>query len=228
MLNQITPQIAGDILETHDSELIGRLIHVFNNKLSIMSFLIENLIENNPDDPSSVKLSRIFDDILDISNNFRSLFCDTKSTEVLSFSLRHLFSQSLFVFRKSFSAVKIKVDEPPDIYVMCNQGKTLRAIFEILKNAAEAFENEFDYRIKCKFLQLNGQVEIQIFNNGPLIKKEDEIRIFDPYYTTKDKTSHFGLGLFYARLNCLSQHSDLSYQNKSGETVFILSLQEDA
>ncbi len=83
--------------------------------------------------------------------------------------------------------------------VVCEAGKIQQVIINILKNSAEAMQEE---RIDdpCIILRLincedKNKIRIEIENNGLPLTEEMEKRIFEPFFTTKKASQGSGLGL---------------------------------
>jgi PAS domain S-box-containing protein len=81
--------------------------------------------------------------------------------------------------------------------IMANPLALEQAIVNVLQNAIQALDSTTvsDKRITIWIETGNGQLVIDIRNNGPQIAEEDLPKIFDPFFTTKSKQANMGLGL---------------------------------
>lgn len=98
--------------------------------------------------------------------------------------------------------------------------KIEQALIYVLTNAIEGLEQEADKRIRLGVDAPNGRVEFSIWNAGPAIETDEQVRIFEPFYTTKGG-DHLGLGLWIARNAAQANGGDIFYEPARG---FVLSL----
>lgn len=78
-----------------------------------------------------------------------------------------------------------------------------QALLNLVQNGREAFEGWTSHpdtpaKIAIGIERANGEVRIEVRDNGPGIPPEILSRIFDPFFTTKDAVHGVGLGLFVA------------------------------
>ena len=75
-----------------------------------------------------------------------------------------------------------------------------QVILNFLSNAKDAIEaNNENKEINLRFIPTKDFLKIICCDNGCGIDKEIESRIFDPYFTTKDKTQGTGIGLYMSK-----------------------------
>ena len=81
------------------------------------------------------------------------------------------------------------------------ENEYLQVLLAILNNAIDALkENDKEDRILDIFLLKDGDnVVVEIKNNGKRISTRDILRIFEPYYTTKEGKDQNGIGLFMSK-----------------------------
>lgn len=123
---------------------------------------------------------------------------------------------------------KVKLDlrlsELPSITV--NSGDFVQIWINILKNAVEALLGAKSPRPCVKVISgvKNGQIEIQIEDNGPGIPDHLKQKIFQPNFTTKVNGLSFGLGLGLPKVQKLveSYAGTISLNSKPGKTAFII------
>lgn len=80
-----------------------------------------------------------------------------------------------------------KVDVDPDRFV--------KAICNVLINSVEAIKGRERKEIEIHFFEKQSQLFLTIKDSGPGIREEDKEKIWQPFFTTKSKKSHKGLGL---------------------------------
>ncbi len=96
------------------------------------------------------------------------------------------------------------------------ENEYLQVLLAILNNAIDALkENDKEDRILDIFLSKEEKnTVLQIKNNGKQITARDLMRIFEPYYTTKEGKGQHGIGLFMSkRIIEESFHGSLEIEN---------------
>ena len=108
------------------------------------------------------------------------------------------------VLEKALSLIELKIHhrnikihqslEPvPPIYGDFNA--LVHVFFNLFQNAAEALKREGNIWISTHFYADTRKIEIKIKDNGKGMDPEELSKIFNPFYTTKNKIEHVGLGL---------------------------------
>ncbi len=125
--------------------------------------------------------------------------------------------------------------------VPCEVGKIQQVFLNILRNGAEAMQEEWENsgdespditRKKPKFIfriknePTLGMVRFEIEDNGPGIDEETRKRVFEPFFTTKPTGSGTGLGLSVSYFIITENHSGtMSVESVPGQgTKFIIHL----
>ena len=113
-----------------------------------------------------------------------------------------------------------------------------QVVLNLLNNAKDAFlEGDHFKKIKLQFISNEYGLEIECCDNGKGIPPEIEDRIFDPYFTTKEKSQGTGIGLYMSKeiiqkmfdgkIN-LSQRSysrsSMEPLDNSGKTCFFIAI----
>jgi nitrogen fixation/metabolism regulation signal transduction histidine kinase len=92
--------------------------------------------------------------------------------------------------------VHLKVDCPPTLpAINADPGMLRQAILNLALNACQAMPAGGTLRISCR--SLRHKVEIDVEDTGVGIPPENLSRIFDLYFTTKEKGSGIGLSMVY-------------------------------
>lgn len=108
---------------------------------------------------------------------------------------------------------KISFDYPslPDsVLICCDRIAISQVLLNLLNNAIHAAEQEDVKWIQLQCLMTEQQVELSIVDSGPGIKKEQEEKIFEAFYTTKPVGVGTGLGLSTCK-KIIEQHSGRIY-----------------
>ena len=99
--------------------------------------------------------------------------------------------------------------EPERIPLMCSEIEIEQVFLNLLKNAAEAiFENEQMQgpQIDLSVYSDGVKVRIEIKDNGPGMDKEKQVKVFEPFYTTKPQGTGTGLGLSVSYMIITKNH----------------------
>lgn len=100
----------------------------------------------------------------------------------------------------------------------------LRQIFlNLLYNAMDSLQNNGNINISTR--AKDGFVEVDVIDSGIGIPKENLNRIFEPFYSTKEKGSCAGLGLYIVSMLVKKHQGEISVESQQGSgSTFTLKL----
>lgn len=100
------------------------------------------------------------------------------------------------------NGVELETHLAPDMYpVVIDQNQLTHVILNILRNANEAIDqrreldDSFEGIVKLSTYEEDKTIRIEVEDNGIGINPENENKIFDVFYTTKEKGTGLGLGI---------------------------------
>lgn len=97
-----------------------------------------------------------------------------------------------------------------------------QVLINLINNAIDAMENTENPQLQINvFRSLEGELEIQIADNGPGIPEELQEQIFVPFFTTKEKGSGIGLSLSRQIIQ-MHKGSLYAYSRPGKGTVFTI------
>ena len=219
-------------------ELVDSVAHEINTPIGIISAHADSILlreeENN-----------LYKEELDIIKKQTKRIGDyTKS--LLSFSRRiafnpesvnagDLINESVYLLQPRFREKKIQIvkEFPPDaITIMVDKRQLEQVLINIFNNAIDSLSTDGRITINLKELnilqnkishnQLAECVKITITDNGAGIIKENLNKIFDPFYSTKEKDGT-GLGLSISRSIIQRHKGSIDVKSEAGKgTTFTL------
>jgi two-component system sensor histidine kinase PilS (NtrC family) len=181
--------------------LTANLAHEIRNPLSAINHAGQLLKEEAGKDPYAGKLTRIIEDnvkrlnwlvedVLTLNRRDRVSREEVALGPFLSEFLQH-FQQSENLAE---SQVVMHIEDTPPI---CFDRLHLHQIlWNLLRNASRHC-SKLDGSIQVRAQAAGDRVQIDVYNDGPAVTPEMQMRLFEPFYTTEK--SGTGLGLFIAR-----------------------------
>lgn|GEM_PF-6915981 len=217
-------------------EMISMIAHQWRQPLSVISMGANNILADIELDSVSIDelkrisnlfieqtghLSKTIDDFRNFfkpHKNIDNVFIEDVLESALKFTGKSLES-NLIEVRKSCSSTS-----PVKTY----SRELLQAIIAIIQNAKEALvEKEIKNRlIDIKAYEKDDRIYIKICDNAGGIEKDIINRIFEPYFSTKDKKTGTGLGLYMAK-TIVERHlkGRIWAENKGDGACFTIELQ---
>lgn len=206
------------LLQAQKLETIGKLssgmAHDFNNLLSGIFGSVDLLKKRLPNEP---KYTKLVDNIEKCSIRARDLTKGllsygkptAKRKEIIKPT--SLLEELLKVISSTFpKLIEIKIDieeNLPD--VLGNAVELYQVLLNLCVNAKEAIDKKGTISISAKkliigkknrsdhpLLNLGNYVWISVKDSGEGIDEENLLRIFDPYFSTREKDTGSGLGLY--------------------------------
>ncbi len=109
-------------------------------------------------------------------------------------------------------------------FVFCKQDEICQVWTNIITNAMQAMGEGGKLEIGTKIID-NNIIKIWFKDNGPGIPEKIQERIFEPYFTTKEKGVGTGMGLDISRQIIDHHHGKLYFDSKPGQgTTFIVEI----
>ena len=141
------------------------------------------------------------------------------------FSLKESFDSALVLFWNQIKhGINLALDIPKDVVLFGNADAFSQVWTNIIKNAVQATNGQGTIRIE--YQNVNHNHVISISNNGKPIPSDDITRIFEAFYTTKQKGEGTGLGLNIVR-NIIEQHAGtITCTSDTTETKFTITIPE--
>jgi PAS domain S-box-containing protein len=177
--------------------LAAGVAHEVNTPLAVISSYAQMLSKQvQGDEKKAALLEKITRQTFRASEIVNSLlnFSRTSSSEFTSVDLNRVIQDTLTLLDHQFKTARIKVDQ--DLYtnlpaIYGNTGKLQQVFLNLFLNAKDAMPSGGTLSIAT----LNGHnVEVRVADTGSGIAQEHIHRIYDPFFTTKNKpkTGHSG------------------------------------
>ena len=139
--------------------------------------------------------------------------------------VRESLETTLVILRPKIKArISITRDYADDVPRIEAYGSELNQVWtNILDNAISAMQGEGELVLRT--YTEDGDVVVEIIDDGPGIPPEDQRRIFEPFFTTKGPGVGTGLGLHIAyNIIFHKHHGEIQVASRPGETRFRVAL----
>ncbi len=139
-------------------------------------------------------------------------------------NLNQIVKESVGLYKDVHANVKITFHDTPEIPVFkVDKEQIKRVMINLLDNALAAIDGDGEIVIDLSYDKEQEMVKIEVADNGKGIPPEHKMRLFEPYFSTKEHGT--GLGLTIAS-TIISDHNGFIrvHDNKPRGTKFIVEL----
>ncbi|MBF0317223.1 MAG: GAF domain-containing protein [Nitrospirae bacterium] len=193
-------------------ELLFNIAHQWRQPLCSIGLMVQDIEDAyrfNELDAAYLEISSktIMKELLYLSNtieNFKVFYAG--SSDKISFNLSVTADRALSVMMDYFKSRKVTVDVDIDrmINIDGNVNEFSQVILNLLTNIRDVFEKRQVANGVVKIVSYResdtGKVVLTITDNGGGMRDDITGRVFDPYFTTKDKARGTGLGLYISKV----------------------------
>ena len=211
MVNKIYMADEKRVIALHQAEYankmasVGRLAsgvaHEINNPLTTIlttTMLLQE--ELDPQDPNYQELETITKETLRCRKIVTSLldFARQSTPTRKPCDINKIVKESVVLTQKqaAFKDVTLTYELPEGIpHLHIDKGQIQQSIINLIINAVEATDAGGTITVSTAFRPQQKRIEIVVSDTGEGISENDLVRIFDPFYTTKETGNGLGLAI---------------------------------
>jgi signal transduction histidine kinase len=200
-------------------EMIAAVSHEIKNPLGIIRSTAEFMGSIPQTDETHRKLSSVITEESTRLNRIVTEFLDfarPQTPDLRECDLKDIIEKNIDFLRheldKKGIVVKAELDGAP-LMLMADHGQLYRAFLNIFINASQAMEK--GGRIEVYAREDKERSYVEIADTGCGISQENLKRIFNPFFTTKDKGS--GLGLSIVRKIIVGHKGTITIESQEGK-----------
>lgn len=219
-------------------EMISMIAHQWRQPLSTISSMITRMKLKN-------ELNKIDKDFLDITLNDMNKYVQYMSTTIDDFrnffttdskkestSLDEIVFSAKTMLEKTFLSqnIKIEIENKKLSKLNLPKNELIQVVLNILNNSKDAFleKNILNPLIKIFFEEKLNHQKIFIEDNAGGIENNILQKIFNPYFSTKNKKNGSGLGLYICK-NILEKDNlgEIEVLSKENGVVFLITINKN-
>lgn len=216
-------------------ELAANLSHEINNPLGVIlgrcEMLMNHLGANSPDPEHINKMVEHIEftarRIEQIIKSMRSFSSPTDGDPFEPVALAKLVQVTIDFVQQRFKDHGITLITPPiDLTLMieCRSTEISQIILNLLNNAFDAVQKIEIKWVKIEVQEYKDRIEISVIDSGEGILAHHQEKLFDPFFSTKEKQYGTGLGLSISKGFAERHNALLEYDALSKNTRFHLSI----
>lgn len=203
------------------AEIINMLAHQWRqplNNISLISDLIytKSMMNNLTNEDIKELTEKIKKETLNLSNTIEKLTSLNKDLANEEFNIKEVILSTLNKIDSKNIKVKLELN---DYIISFNKNALSQILLTLLQNSKEVLEDKENKEIEIKTLKKDKNIILIIKDNGKGIKNID--KIFDPYYSTKDKNKR-GLSLFIVKTLIDKLGATIEVKNDNGALFKII------
>ena len=227
--------------ELHRHKVVGQLsggvAHEFNNILAVVSANAETVkILSRAGDYEAVDES--IDSVIHACHSGTELtrsmlaFAHSAALKPSLVNLNEVVEDILgLIVRTLPDSIELKTSLDSDIeHVLLDGAMLSSALLNLVLNARESMPDGGEISIETRSRTFDGTdyVEVVVTDNGIGISKETESKIYDPFFTTKDRALNSGLGLSMVQGFVKQSNGEITFKSSESSTSFVMRFETDA
>ncbi|RBQ29145.1 cache domain-containing protein [Aliarcobacter vitoriensis] len=191
-------------------EMISNIAHQWRQPLSELSSILMfikfkydlNALDSQTMDKKSNEATKVLEYMSQTIDDFRNFFLPKKDKEEFYLYKAINSVMSIVASGLSSSNIVVEIDIDKDIKLKTFLNEYQQVVLNILKNAQDILEEKSIESPLIKIYSKDNEHHTILFieDNGGGIITEPKSKIFEPYFTTKDKSNGTGIGLYMSKI----------------------------
>jgi len=221
-----------ELLESKKLAAIGTLAsgvaHELNNPLNNI-FLSVQVLKRSLGDDSPAQLKEVVEEIMGQTTRVKGIvgdlleFAREREPRFENIDITGLIRKAYDLARKSthVEGIELVIDSPPSVILRADPNLMERVFINLFSNALAAISGGGE--VVAKVEEGDKDVKIWVSDNGEGMSEEDKDKVFDPFFTKKDKGTGLGLAIV---LSIIKKHNGtITVESYKGEgTAFEITL----
>jgi len=215
-------------------EMAGGVAHEINTPLGtiqvIADYLISGISSKRLEEATVLKsLETIENTITRIAKIVKGLQLfarDGKTDPKIESSAIKIVEDTFSLCREKFQSHGVRLDFEPtsDIAIACRPMEISQVLVNLLNNSFDAIQGLEEKWIRVEVKDMGSNCEISVTDCGSGISKDIQMKIMQPFFTTKELGKGTGLGLSISKGIIESHGGKLEIDNSSPHTRFVIRL----
>jgi signal transduction histidine kinase len=212
-------------------EMATNIAHEINNPITIIQGQLKMLersikkIDDDKDKPLVLieKVQKNFARITKIIKSLRSVSRDDEKQELEEKTLVDIFEgiSDLSEQNMSMNNIEFKLEGiREDQKIICSETGLIQVFLNLINNSIDSIKNQDEKWINININELEDEYLISVIDSGKGIPLEIQVKLFEPFYTTKDIGEGTGIGLSISRGLIEAHAGTLTHDNNSKNTCF--------
>ncbi|MEG0214783.1 MAG: HAMP domain-containing sensor histidine kinase [Hungatella sp.] len=212
---------------------VSVFVHSIKNQLLSNRIICKKISRELEQDPPNLQLLREYSDRLNCVNEsmlerMEELYRSIKSNYILLSPVNadQIVANTLERFHNKYPDIPVELTLETNDSVLADINHLSEALYNLLTNAHEAIvqagreQENLEIRVHGERLY----VGFEIRDNGIGIAKQEQHKIFDPFYTSKNTNYNWGMGLYYVRQIVKSHFGLLKLESRveNGTSFFVM------
>lgn len=221
-----------DIIQKNKLLVLGKLtaslLHEIRNPLTAVKLNLDFIKMHKSDLPDDINnsLDDCYKGVLNIQNLVEQFLGFSKKSPDREeyISVCDVSDAAIDLVKQRANKLKVKIekfysDNVPKIYF--DRKKLLQVFLNLINNSVDSFTDEGSIKIYAYNAAENGKIKVcwDIHDNGCGISPEDQSKIFEDFFTSKNEGIGLGLGLCKTILN--EYNAEISFTSEANKgTIF--------
>lgn len=213
-------------------EMVAGIVHEINNPLTVVmnkAKMIEKYHEKNQPEKivaASQSIQNTGHKMAKIIEGVKSFVRQGQHDPHTEAYVHETINEAVLLIESKIKAAQVKVTLPEGTGpVVCgNQTQLYQVFVNLLTNAIDAINDLEERWIDIKTQVDGGVLKVIFTDSGKGISSEEEEKIFESFYTTKEKGKGTGMGLSLCKKILANHKGDLTIDHSSKNTCFVVTL----
>jgi C4-dicarboxylate-specific signal transduction histidine kinase len=188
-------------------EMINNIAHQWRQPLNLIGLIVQGFPEskNLSQEELDHEVERIMNIIMYMSrtiDDFRYFFRQDKDKSW--FTVNHAVANAVEFISPSLNdrGISISINKQSEVPSFGYSNEYAQVLLNLLSNAKDVLveKNVADPRIDINISRADDRSVVTITDNGGGISEDVMPKIFDPYFTTKEKMQGTGIGLYMSKI----------------------------